>query len=356
MKVASILKSLFIICGIILSLYLIYYGSIIGDISDESENINKNYQSSKNVNFTTIPDTVPSLENITDSNNSLINDSLILSDTSPYSVNLHSKIENKPSPEHFKSDVSFHKIPSKHQSEDILKKQIIPEQELKNYIIQNSIIQPESDDLNDTKNMIFIPAGNFEFGDKETKKNIFVEEFYIDKFEVSNAEFKTVFNDFKYNPGDDNKPVTQITISEAMNYARRKGKDLPTAFEWEKAAGWNSKLNKKHLYPWGDEFKKNYTVSFENSGFALAEIYGIKYKDISSYGVIFMAGNVSEWTKTRLHEIMPDSDNKIKNNYICKGGSFVDTGEKCSVDYIYHSNGAAQTGIGFRCVKRIKSN
>jgi len=216
----------------------------------------------------------------------------------------------------------------------------------------SQLINPSIDEP-DTANMIFIPAGNFEFGNPP--KIVFVDDFYIDKYEVSNEEFKRIFVNYKFRQGDETKPVVQITITEALEYARRTGKDLPTVYEWEKAAGWNNSLKKKYKYPWGDEYKTGYALNIENANYQLSPVHTPKTSDISPFGAHFMAGNVAEWTKSKTSDIDLTSaaDAKHKNDYICKGGSIFDGPENCAIDYNYFTNGAAQTGIGFRCVKRV---
>ncbi|HPN29650.1 MAG TPA: SUMF1/EgtB/PvdO family nonheme iron enzyme [bacterium] len=346
------MKKALIIAGVVIASYLIYYGSRIEEISEQSvAGLVKNENSvlGSNINKPIIQnDTAGNADTITQDyeiKNNLSNaDSFDaknkITDYENISPINSGRKKNGDQTTPVKT-ISSEKLDI---SDFTLKTQTNPEETQK---VQNN--------GSDTSGMILIPAGNFEFGENEKKKIIFLEDYYIDKFEVTNAEFKSVFPEFNYKTGDDHKPVAQITFSEALTYAKRKNKDLPTVYEWEKAAGWNPKSNKKYLYPWGNDFKKNSTIYLENSGFVLSPVNGEKYNDISFYGAVFMAGNVSEWTKTRIKEIFPDSDEKIKNDFICKGGSYFDNAEKCSVNYIYNSNGAAQTGIGFRCVKRNKS-
>src|ERR1035441_3088114 len=92
-----------------------------------------------------------------------------------------------------------------------------------------------------------------------------INTFYIDKFPVTNAEFKKFLNASHYYPKDDlnflrdwkdgnfpdgwaSKPVTWVSIEDARAYAKWAGKRLPHEWEWQYAAqGKNG-----NLYPWGN--------------------------------------------------------------------------------------------------------
>jgi hypothetical protein len=71
--------------------------------------------------------------------------------------------------------------------------------------------------------MILIPGGS---GGKP---------FYIDTTEVANADFCAVIHcaDPSLAPG---LPAVNVTVAQARQYASYKGKRLPTALEWERAA------------------------------------------------------------------------------------------------------------------------
>ncbi len=76
--------------------------------------------------------------------------------------------------------------------------------------------------------MILIPGGTIH--DQPGGK-----PFYIDTTEVTNAEFCAVIHcaDASLAPG---RPAVNVTVAQARQYASYKGKRLPTAQEWERAA------------------------------------------------------------------------------------------------------------------------
>ena len=193
---------------------------------------------------------------------------------------------------------------------------------------------------------ILIPAGAFMMGDSagegdEDEKPVHTVEldsFYINSFEVINAEYaKFIRADgyrkkqywkaggfMKFNkpdgwdrkeyhggrfPGNEMFPVVGVSWYEAMAYCawltERMGKvyRLPTEAEWEKAAR-DDKLRK---YPWGNEIDgtyANYEGCRYSSGGGIMPVgffFGstddkFATKDNRSpYGVYDMAGNVWEW-------------------------------------------------------------
>src|SRR3990172_5333488 len=135
------------------------------------------------------------------------------------------------------------------------------------------------------ENMVYIPAGKFIMGSMEDIKNdksfdfgftkpwiadavphreIHLEEYYIDKYEVSNTDYEKFVSATGYKAPEHweknapqekirNHPVTNISWYDALEYCKWKGKRLPTEEEWEKAA----RGTDGRLYPWGNEFDFN---------------------------------------------------------------------------------------------------
>lgn len=160
------------------------------------------------------------------------------------------------------------------------------------------------------QHMVLVPGGEFHMGsleddrfaegDEEPQRVLYLADFYIDKLEVSNIDYKRFtdasgyptpenWKEGKYEAGTDFFPVTDVSWWEAVAYARYVGKRLPTEAEWEKAAcGTDARR-----FPWGDVFDEdlaNVTKDYES--------VASYFEGAGPYEALNMAGNVAEWTAT----------------------------------------------------------
>jgi formylglycine-generating enzyme required for sulfatase activity len=201
-----------------------------------------------------------------------------------------------------------------------------------------------------------IPAGPFSMGSdpfldpaaKETEQpqhEVNLPDFYIARNLVTVAQYKTFVEDSGYQPANTgsllgrlSRPVVYVGWRDALRYcawlteklkemAARRVKDwalsetekhfwiglksgelvatLPSEAEWEKAArgpiadskeGSTTPRNNS-IYPWGNEFDPNKANTAE-TGLGTTSPVGCFSMGASPYGILDMAGNVWEWTRT----------------------------------------------------------
>lgn len=167
----------------------------------------------------------------------------------------------------------------------------------------------ETDSPGTKATMVFIAGGSFMMGntgmkDSSPPHEVKIDSFYIDRNEVTNAEYQMFCNAMghrlpefwgmkRYHCGQSfpDFPVVGISWADAAAYAEWTGKRLPTEAEWEYAArGGRTGYN----YP-NDEKLTEQTANYHP---------GKGTKPVGSfpangYGLNDMAGNVAEWTADR---------------------------------------------------------
>ena len=247
--------------------------------------------------------------------------------------------------------------------------------------------------------MMFIPAGEFEMGSRSNDNNaeddekprhiVYVDAFYIDKYEVTNAQYKKFVDanpqwekdriPEKYHDGDylkhwngnnyplrkGNHPVVYVSWYAAMAYAEWNGKRLPTEAEWEKAAR-GDRFGRK--YAWGDSLD----ASKANYGEAIGDTTAVGSYDINGYGLYDMTGNVWEWCLDEydanfysisprrnplaggtVNNILSDFTN-VKSVRVLRGGSWVSNVQFVRVsDRTRFTPKITNKARGFRCVKSV---
>jgi len=231
--------------------------------------------------------------------------------------------------------------------------------------------------------MVAIPAGIFEMGTNRTRSNkedgpahqVNVPTFWIDKYPVTQAQYAKFVLAEKYRvplnwvdglipSGLLEHPVTLISWYNARDYCAWAGKRLPQEAEWEKAA----RGTDARRWPWGNKMD----VSRLNTYYKVGATTAVRdYPNgASAYGVMDMAGNVSEWMfdllspysneRDKTYDFSPELDQFTNqgsenveriSNRVMRGGSW--KSDPFSTES-YHRNyslpNMASDFYGFRCV------
>ncbi len=234
--------------------------------------------------------------------------------------------------------------------------------------------------------MVHIPAGWFEMGSSEDdgivgmtigvdelpRHKVYVNDFYIDKYEVTNARFREFLirtgNPYQpshwkematFEKGEENYPVVDVDWMDVDSYCRWAGKRLPNEAEWEKAA----RGTDGRLWPWGNEYDPS-GANTKESGRGWTADVGSYPADVSPYGVYDMAGNAREWVAGWYEQYSGNTlpPGFYKGPYrVLRGGSFHTpvylnarvaarfalTSDETTRGFDWHTN----LDQGFRCAK-----
>ena len=226
--------------------------------------------------------------------------------------------------------------------------------------------------------MVYVPSGTFTMGsetgdaDERPVHNVWLSGFWIDRYEVTNAQYreceaaqvckrpgevKSNTRSNYYNKSDyDNYPVLFISSDDARIYCQWRGKRLPTEAEWEKAASWDWRTGTKFTWPWGNTFD-NSKVRDDTPQDTMP--VGSHPQGSSPYGAMDMAGNVLEWTAdyydANYYAVSSASNPKgpaTGYGRVVRGGTWWD------VDYDLRTTrrkqedaNARQMYLGFRCAR-----
>ncbi len=238
----------------------------------------------------------------------------------------------------------------------------------------------------DAMTIVYIPAGEFLLGssdddpeaqeDEKPQQTIYLDAFWIDRTEVTVAQFQEFVNQTGYvteaeqegggvvyspdavsvrsaswklpqgggaPPATGRQPVVQVSWNDARAYCEWAGRRLPTEAEWDKAArgteGW--------IYPWGDQFDglrlnfcdKRCSAPWRNGDyddtFARAANVSVFPAGASPYDALDMSGNVWEWVNDfydfRGYYRFPTANPpgvESGTQRVARGGSWIDTPDR----------------------------
>ena len=283
-------------------------------------------------------------------------------------------------------------------------------------VTRNELAGNEIIHLKDRSTMVLIPAGEFIMGASDSQLDeitqgdrnlkeifkhekpqhvVYLDSFYIDKYEITNIQFEEFVNATKYvtdaeregwgyvwegfnvwprirganwrsplgpeSTIDDkmDHPVIQVSYNDALAYAKWAGKRLSTEAEWEKA----SRGTDGRLYPWGNRWDASRVNSWEAGPHTTTPV-GSYPDGASPYGAQDMAGNVWEWGADWYHHAYYGFQQKWSNprgpaqgeHRVLRGGTWQNNrrGTRCTHrdNYVTVPDFRVHLG-GFRCAKSV---
>jgi iron(II)-dependent oxidoreductase len=286
------------------------------------------------------------------------------------------------------------------------------------HVGSNYVVKVTASDGTSHGGMVWVPAGYVRMGLPDVVTpvhDVYVEGFYMDVREVSNAEYKEFidaggyttqawwnpvgwagrvassitlpydWNNATYHgggiPGNGDFPVTGVSWWEADAYCRWAGKRLPTEAEWEKAAKGGCETHgdpgqcdasDTPTFPWGEAIsgpRANYYGSgdpYDNNTTPVGYYDGSNHGGYqtqdspSPYGLYDVAGNVWEWCSTK-YAAYPYNPSDGRENppatyndccRVLRGGSWIyNTGFLRCAYRLNYDPRSRGCLVGFRCAK-----
>lgn len=197
----------------------------------------------------------------------------------------------------------------------------------------------------ESEGMMYIPSGEFLMGSETGEINefpvhkVYLDAYWIDKYEVTNATYKRCVDEGKCSPPSDGSayliqsnygipefndyPVIYVNWNMAKTYCEWRGDRLPTEAEWEKAA----RGIDQRTYPWGESIDCA-RANFGNCLSSPTKV-GSYFQGISPYGVHDMSGNawewVNDWYDEKYYQYSPSSNPQgpaFGEHHILRGGAW----------------------------------
>lgn len=224
--------------------------------------------------------------------------------------------------------------------------------------------------------LVLIPGGEFLMGsdsegDHFPAHNVYVDSFYMDRYEVTNGQYLAfcqatdhrlpelwAMSGFRCGPDYPNHPVIGVNWYDAGLYAEWRGKRLPTEAEWEYAAR-GGLIGMK--FPNGDSLRPsdgNYNQSAKGGPVAVGSY------PANGFGLHDMQGNVVEWVSDfydPAYYSSSPSTNPQGPEYgklrVIRGGGW-HSGATCN--RVYYRNALPPNwvdfNVGFRCAKDLEAH
>ncbi|MCP4258455.1 MAG: formylglycine-generating enzyme family protein [Planctomycetes bacterium] len=233
--------------------------------------------------------------------------------------------------------------------------------------------------------MVQLPAGRFTMGDEKEidaqPHAVVISSFYIDKYPVTQEQYKKVMGENPSRWKADKNPVEQVRWSDAVKFCNARslkedlqpcydlqtwqcnfdadGYRLPTEAQWEYAC----RAGTKTMYFFGNDSSKlaDYAWLDENSG---GKPHPVGQKLPNPWGLYDMHGNVWQWCndfyQVDYYQQSPEENPKgpeAGETKVVRGGAWKFSADSCRSGYRYNEDpGYSDVCFGydiygFRCVR-----
>jgi formylglycine-generating enzyme required for sulfatase activity len=218
---------------------------------------------------------------------------------------------------------------------------------------------------------VLIPAGEFtmgraDAGEELTPHRVKLDAFYIDKHEVTNAQYQAfceatghdlpVFwgiERFRCSADFPDHPVVGVSQASARKYAEWVGRRLPTEAEWEYAArGGEESLSFGSVEVLEDDEANTKSAKLDGP-------VAVGSFEPNAYGLYDMVGNVREWVADYYaddyfaNSPVDNPQGPEKSNWrVIKGGGWY-SGKSCNMVHVRNAlpGSWSDFNVGFRCAR-----
>jgi formylglycine-generating enzyme required for sulfatase activity len=212
--------------------------------------------------------------------------------------------------------------------------------------------------------MVFVQGGTFRMGctgeqgsdchdDERPAHSVTLSNFYVGKYEVTQAQWKAVMGSNPSYFKGDNLPVEQVSWDDVQEFIRKlnaqTGKQyrLPTEAEWEYAARGGSKSG-GYKYSGSSSIKN---VAWFDEDWENGSPHLVGEKRPNELGIYDMSGNVYEWCSDWYGNYPASAQSNpvgasSGSNRVFRGGSWNGEATFCCV--AYRSYGITCYDLGFR--------